>query len=395
MTLRKLQELNLDNKTIILRVDYNVPISSDGEINDNSRIVMSLPTIHYLLEHHCKIIIISHLGRPEGHINRDLSLEKVSKELSKLLNKQVIFIDDCLKDGLKELVDSNSPETIFLLENLRFYPEEKNNDLEFAQKLADLGNIYISDAFGSVHRKHASIYQLAKLLPSAAGFLLQKEIKVLTKILINPKHPFTLVAGGAKIETKLGLLENFLNRCEHICLGGGLSNTFLKAKGMEIGQSYHQDQYLDKARMILKKSENKIILPTDYLVTQEQLNNNTTLTKKIASEIKSQDNIVDLGPKSAAYYSQIILNSKTVVWNGPVGVYEYKPMRGGTETIIKALISAQQNGTEVIIGGGDSLDALKLFGINNDTFTHVSSGGGAMLQFLEGKSLPGIEVLSN
>ncbi|MBI5754765.1 phosphoglycerate kinase [Candidatus Peregrinibacteria bacterium] len=391
--LQTLKDASVSGKRVLLRVDYNVPHCPETRnITDSARIHASIPTIAYLLDHGAKVIVLSHLGRPKGKIKSHLRLEKVAKELEKILKKPVKKLDDCIGPEVEKKVKSMKRGDILVLENVRFYPEEEANHPEFVKKLARLGDIFVSDSFGTVHREHASTAGISKYLPSYAGLLLEKEMKALSPLLGNPERPFLLVVGGAKIDTKIGILKSFLHKVDAFLIGGGLANTFLAAQGFNIGASLCQKDKIDMAREMMleaNKAGEKIILPTDVVVTDVIASNSKTLDMPI-EDVEGALKIVDIGKITARRYRHLIEKSKTVVWNGPMGLYEYAPFQNGTREVASAIRDTKGI---TIAGGGDTLDALKRFNIPENSITHISTGGGAMLEFLEGKTLPGIEVL--
>lgn len=392
MKLRSLQDAKVKGKRVLLRVDFNVTLRK-GKIEDDTRIVKTLPTIKYLLKQGAKVILISHLGRPDGKDMKELRMDGVAKHLSKLLKKKVKKMDECVGPKVQKSVDAMKSNEVIMLENVRFYKEEEKNSLPFAKKLAALADLYVNDSFGTAHRAHASTCAVAKLLPAYAGFLVQKEVKILGEVLNTSKGPLTLIVGGAKIDTKIGLLRNFVNRADYFLIGGGLANTFLAAEGYDIGSSLYEKEKIGIAQNIMMEAENageNFVLPEDAVVADE-------ITDQVPSvyipveDVEGNMRILDIGPGSRKKFEQIIRKSKTIIWNGPVGLFEYKAFSKGTETIARAL--AGLKGVKTIIGGGDTIDAIHHFGIDEKKFTHVSTGGGAMLEFLEGDMLPGIEIL--
>lgn len=374
----------VSNKKILLRVDYNVDLDKEGKILSDFRIRQSLETIKFLLKKSKKIIIISHLGRPEGK-DKKLSLEPIAKHLEKILKHKIIFVDDCIGQRVKDTID-NSKETIFLLENLRFYKEEENNDESFAKKLAELADVYVNDAFGVSHRLNASVAAITKFLPSYIGFLMQKEIENLSKVKNNADHLFVIVLGGAKISTKLPLIKAFLDKADYILLGGGLANTIWKAWGFNVGKSLVEEKMIEEAKS-LGSQKAELILPGDLVVASD-FGAKESKVKEIG-EIENKDIIVDIGPIAAKTFADIIKNAKTVLWNGPMGYWENKEFREGTKKIAKAIA---QNKNFTVVGGGETLtvvEDLKLL----DKYDFVSTGGGAMLDFLTSDDLPALKVL--
>ncbi len=394
MAIKNFLDANLRNKKVILRVDYNVPLKGT-KITDDNRIRESLATIKTLLTNDCKIIIISHLGRPEGKAMPALSLKPVAKKLQRLLGKKVIFINKTLGHEVEKICANLKPRQIVLLENLRFHKEEEHNDPQFARKLAQLGEIYIDDAFGCAHRAHASIAAITEYLPSFAGALLQKEVDNLTPLLHSLKYPVTMIIGGAKIDTKIDLIKSFAGRVDHFIMGGGIANTFLAAKGYHLAESLVEKEKLSVAREIetlIRRKNKNVHLPDDY-ITASRISNFVKTSRLQGKSIPKGQKVLDIGPHSASRFAEIIKTSKTIIWNGPLGVTEFRPFRNGTRIIAKAIVYATSKGARSILGGGDTVDAIKVLKIKAAKFTHVSTGGGAMLEFLEKSTLPGLEVL--
>lgn len=394
MELKNFLQAKLQDKRVILRVDYNVPLMGK-KITDDNRIRESLATIKALLQHNCKIIIISHLGRPEGRKDPALSLKPIAKRLQKLLKRKVMFLPNCLGLETEHYVAKMKPREIVLLENLRFYAQEEQNDRTFAHKISKLGQLYIDDAFGCAHRSHASITAITEFLPSYAGHLIEKEYLQLSKGIKNLVYPVTMIIGGAKIDTKIDLIKSFAGRVDHFIFGGGIANTFLASKKYKLANSLIQKDKIATAlslEQIIRRKNKNIHLPSDFIIASKA--GNYVMTKTISGRIIPDDKkILDIGPISSKKFSSIIGKSKTIIWNGPLGVCEYRPFRAGTKAVAKAAISATMKGATSIIGGGDTVDALQILKIKHDKFTHVSTGGGAMLEFMEKGSLPGLEVL--
>ncbi|MGB9813649.1 MAG: phosphoglycerate kinase [Thermovenabulum sp.] len=393
MNKKTVKDFDVKGKRVFVRVDFNVPLDDEGNITDDTRIKAALPTITYLIENEAKVILASHLGRPKGKFNPKYSLAPVAKRLSELLNKEVIFANDCIGPQVEELVNKMNPKDVLLLENLRFYAQEEENDREFAKKLANLADIYINDAFGTAHRAHASTAGIAEYLPSGAGFLMQKEIEIMGKALENPERPFVAVLGGAKVSDKIGVITNLLNKVDSLLIGGGMAFTFLKAKGYEIGKSLLEEDKIELARSLMKEAEEKgvdLVLPEDIVVTEE-IKEGSPYKTVSSSEIPSNLIGVDIGEKTREKFAQIIKKAKLVVWNGPMGVFEIRSFAEGTLAIAKAMA---ESGAITIVGGGDSAAAVEQLGFA-DKMTHISTGGGASLEFLEGKELPGVAVLND
>ncbi|MCC6643747.1 phosphoglycerate kinase [Candidatus Peregrinibacteria bacterium] len=394
MPLQSFQAADLKNKVVLLRTDFNVPMKGK-KAADLTRLKESLPTIKELQKAKAKIVILSHFGRPEGKNEPSMSLKPIAKALGKLLHQRVLFAPDSLGETVDSLILKAKPGQVVMLENLRFYKQEEKNDSKFAQQLAKLGDLYINDAFSVSHRAHASISKITEFLPSFAGHLMIKEITALERLLGKVTFPSTVIIGGAKIDTKIGLISSFAGKANHFIFGGGIANTFLAAKGAQLGDSLVEKDQLKTANKIstdLLRSRRNIYLPTDYLIAKKIGTFSfpkTTSTLPLAKPWK----ILDIGPKSARQFAKIILQSKTIVWNGPLGVTEFRPFRKGTKIIAKAIVQATKKGALSILGGGDTIDALKSIGIKQNQFTHVSTGGGAMLEFLQNGTLPGIEAL--
>lgn len=384
MQLRTLATAELTGKRVLLRTDFNVPIQ-DGAVQDKTRLEESLPTLRFLIEKGCKVVIATHLGRPKGKVDPEFKLDLVASELSKLLGTPVTKLNDCVGADVEAAVNAMTPGQVVLLENLRFHPEEEANDPAFAAALAKLAEIYVSDAFGTVHRAHASTEGVAHLLPAYAGLLVEKEVNVLSGLIENPARPLCLLVGGAKVDTKIGILEKFLDMADTFIIGGALANTFLKAQGYDVGASLYEEDKLDVARKFLAGAAGKtVLLPVDAVVAEGQ----TVDVNAVSGALK----ILDLGAKTIELYSAAIKNSKTIIWNGPMGLYEMSPFAVATQAIAKAVA---ESGAVSVLGGGDTIDAVHHFGYTGKEFSHLSTGGGAMLEFLEGKELPGIKVLVN
>ena len=391
MNKKTVKDIDLKGKKVFVRCDFNVPMDENQNITDNARIVGALPTIKYLLEQNCKIILASHLGRPKGEVKPEFSLAPVAKELSKLLGQEVIMAKDVIgEDAMTKAANLKEGE-ILLLENVRFHKEETDNDPEFCKKLASMAEVYVNDAFGTAHRAHASTAGVAKFLPAVAGFLMEKEINFLGNALNNPQRPFASILGGAKVSDKIGVIDNLLEKVDILMIGGGMAYTFIKAQGYEVGNSICEEDKLDLARELMEKAKQnnvKFLLPVDVKIGKEISENTETKTVKI-TEIPKDWQGLDIGEKTIELFDKEIQNAKTVVWNGPLGVFEIQKFAEGTNKIAEKL--AKTNAT-TIIGGGDSASAIEKAGLA-DKMTHISTGGGASLEFLEGKKLPGVECL--
>lgn len=390
-------DLDVTSKRVIVRVDFNVPMSKSevGKITDNARILAALPTINYLIKNKAKVILLSHLGRPKGEAKKEFSLEPVAKELSRLLNKEVKFLqsDLVVDDNVKNKVFNLQDGEVALLENTRFRPEETKNIDNFSKELSSLGDIYINDAFGTSHRAHCSNVGLCKFLPSAVGFLVEKEISIMGKALSNPERPFVAILGGAKVSDKITVIENLIEKVDSIIIGGGMAFTFLKSLGYSVGKSLLEEDKIDLAKDLYEKAKSKnvnMLLPVDVVVSKEFSNDSDFKTVTIDS-IEEDYMGLDIGYKTVELFSDEIKKAKTVVWNGPMGVFEMPNFAKGTFEIAKAIAETDSIS---IIGGGDSASAAEKSGFK-DKITHISTGGGASLEFLEGKILPGIDAIDN
>lgn len=392
---KTLKDLNVEGKKVLVRVDFNVPLSKDDTrtITDDSRIEAAIPTIKELVDRKAKVILMSHMGRPEGEPNAKYSLDIVAKRLEELLVQEVIFIpsDKVIDEDVKEKVDKLEEGQVALLENTRYRKEETKNGEEFAKELASLADLFVNDAFGTSHRAHASNVGVSNILPSALGLLVQKEVEIMGKALENPDRPFLAILGGAKVSDKIGVIENLIEKVDTIIIGGGMAYTFLKAQGKEIGKSLLEEDKMDLSLELVEKAKQKgvkLLLPLDVVISQE-------FSEDAETEVVDIDSIpadwegLDIGPKTIELFTKEILDAKTVVWNGPMGVFELKPFSKGTYDIAKALTEAE---AVTIVGGGDSALAVEKAGYK-DKITHVSTGGGASLEFLEGKVLPGVDAI--
>lgn len=395
MNKKTVKDLNVEGKKVLVRVDFNVPLSKDGNhtISDDTRIKAALPTIDYLLENNAKVILMSHLGRPKGEANPEFSLKPVAEWLENHYGEKFHFLpsDIVVDEKVKEEVEKIENGNLALLENTRYVKGETKNDQEFAKELSSLADLFVNDAFGTSHRAHASNVGVASNLESAVGFLIQKEIEIMGKALENPEKPFVSILGGAKVSDKIGVIENLISKVDYILIGGGMAYTFLKAQGKEIGKSLLEEDKMELSLELIKKAEAnnvKILLPKDVVIADE-------IKEDADTEIVDIDNIptdkeaLDIGPKTAKEYADIIKKAKTVVWNGPMGVFEIKVFANGTNEVAKALADSSAT---TIVGGGDSALAIEEAGYK-DKITHVSTGGGASLEFLEGKTLPGIDCI--
>ena len=382
-------DLDVAGKKVLVRVDFNVPIK-EGKIKDDTRITAALPTINYLLEHGAAVILMSHLGRPKGQPNPEFSLKPVADHLATLITAPVKFAEDCRGEIAKAASDALKPGEVLVLENTRFYAEEEKNDPQMAADLASLADLYVNDAFGSAHRAHASTYGVAELLPSAAGFLMEKEIKYLGDAIANPKRPFVAILGGAKISDKIGVINNLLKKADKILIGGGMANTFLKALGYEMADSLVENEVLDTAKELLEKSEGKLLLPVD-MVIGDAFDAEAKMKTLPVGDVPAGWRILDIGPNTVEAFGKEIANAGTIVWNGPMGVFEFPRFAAGTFAIARKVAESK---AVSIIGGGDSVSAINQSGLS-DKITHISTGGGASLEMLEGIELPGLAILSN
>ena len=391
MNKKTVKDIDLKGKKVFVRCDFNVPMDENQNITDNARIVGALPTIKYLLEQNCKIILASHLGRPKGEFKPEFSLAPVAKELSKLLGQEVIMAKDVIGEDAETKAANLKEGEILLLENVRFHKEETDNDPEFSKKLASMAEVYVNDAFGTAHRAHASTTGIASYLPAVSGFLIEKELKFLGNAVNNPERPFVAILGGAKVSDKIGVIDSLLEKVDTLMIGGGMAYTFFKAQGYEVGNSICEMDKLDLAKEAMEKAEQKgvkLMLPVDTKVGKEF---KPDTESKIVSytEIPADWEGFDIGPETIKMFEEELRKAKTVVWNGPLGLFEFDQFAIGTNSIAKVLSEIDAT---TIIGGGDSAAAVKKAGLE-DKMTHISTGGGASLEFLEGKKLPGIEAL--
>jgi phosphoglycerate kinase len=391
MNKKTIKDIDITGKRVLVRVDFNVPLDN-GRVTDDRRVRAALPTINYLLEHGASVVLMSHLGRPKGVYDPKLSMGPVAARLGELLNRPVKKLDDCVGKDVLETVEAMKPGEVILLENTRFHPEEKKNDAAFAAQLAALGQVYVDDAFGSAHRAHASTVGVTdSLRPAVAGFLLEKELEYLGGALADPTHPFLAIIGGAKISDKIGVIENLLTKVDSLLIGGGMANTFLVAQGIDVGSSLVEAEAVSTARQLLDQHADRIILPVDCTVASE-------FGAEAEARVTSVDDvpagwmILDIGPATIAHFANRLAPTKTVVWNGPMGVFEFPRFAEGTYAVARALAGLDEATT--IIGGGDSAAAVEKSGLA-DKMSHISTGGGASLEFLEGKRLPGVAALDD
>ncbi|WP_026909019.1 phosphoglycerate kinase [Paucisalibacillus globulus] len=392
MNKKTVKDLDLKGKKVFCRVDFNVPMK-DGEVTDDTRIRAALPTIQYLSEQGAKVILASHLGRPKGQAVDELRLDPVAKKLSDLIGKEVVKTDSVYGAEVDEAISKLNDGDLLLIENVRFEAGEEKNDPALAEAFANMADFYVNDAFGAAHRAHASTAGIAEKLPSASGFLMEKELSVLGKALEDPERPFTAIIGGAKVKDKIGVIDHLLDKVDNLIIGGGLAYTFVKAQGHEIGKSLLEEDKIDLAKEFMKKAQEKgvqFVLPEDVVVADD-FSEDANRKVVAISEIPSDWEALDIGPKTSEKYAQIVKDSKLVIWNGPMGVFELNAFANGTKAVAKAL--AETEGYTVI-GGGDSAAAVEKFDLA-DKMDHVSTGGGASLEFMEGKELPGVAALSD
>jgi phosphoglycerate kinase len=392
-----IDKLNLKDKRVLVRVDFNVPLDENRKITDDIRITASLPTIKKIINDGGKAILMSHLGRPKGKISPEFSLKPAAEKLSELLGKEVKLAPDCIGDEVKKMVDKMKSGDVLLLENLRFHTEEEKNDTAFSKKLAELGDVYVNDAFGTAHRAHASTEGVTHFFDTcAAGYLMEKELDYLGSALNNPVRPYCAILGGAKISGKIDVIMNLFDKVDSLIIGGGMAFTFFKAQGKEIGKSLLEPEKIDLAKEVLEKAEKskiKLLLPVDVVVAPEFKNDSPAETVK-ADKIPSDKMGLDIGSETVKLFINELLKSKTIVWNGPMGVFEMDNFARGTFKIAEALAEATKKGAITVVGGGDSAAAISKAGLE-DKVSHVSTGGGASLEFLEGKNLPGVEALTD
>ncbi|MED3996680.1 phosphoglycerate kinase [Peribacillus frigoritolerans] len=393
MNKKSIKDIELKGKRIFCRVDFNVPMQ-DGKISDDTRIKAALPTISYLTEQGAKVILASHLGRPKGQVVEELRLAPVAERLSELSGKDVQKAEEAYGETVQSIIENMQNGEILLLENVRFYPGEEKNDQELAKSFAALADVYVNDAFGAAHRAHASTEGIAHHLPAVAGLLMEKELSVLGKALSNPERPFTAIIGGAKVKDKIGVIENLLEKVDHLIIGGGLGYTFIKAQGHEIGNSLLEEDKIELAKSFIESAKEKGVklhLPIDAVVTAEFSPDAETDNVDIDA-IPNDKMALDIGPKTSELFADVIKGSKLVIWNGPMGVFEFDKFANGTRTVAQAL--AEANDTYSIVGGGDSAAAAEKFGLA-EKMSHISTGGGASLEFMEGKELPGVVALND
>lgn len=393
MDKKTVRDLDVAGKKVLVRVDFNVPLNDKGEITDDTRITASLPTIQYLLEQKAAVILMAHLGRPKGQVKPELSLAPVAKHLGKLLGKKILLAPDCVGEAAQAAASKLKPGHILLLENLRFHKEEEKNDMEFAEKLASLADLYVNDGFGVSHRAHASVEGVTHFLPAAAGFLLEKEIQYVGQAVTNPLHPFVAIIGGAKVSDKIGVISNLLDKVDTLLIGGGMANTFLAAQGYKMGKSLVEEDKLDLAKELLakaKKNKVNMLLPTDLVMAAAFAPDAEHVTEKVKN-LNQAYMALDIGAETSKAYAEALADAKMIVWNGPMGVFEMDAFCKGTEAVAKAVAKSRATS---IVGGGDSVAAIEKLGLAK-RITHISTGGGASLEYLEGKVLPGVAALDD
>lgn len=393
MDKKTVRDLDVAGKKVLVRVDFNVPLNDKGEITDDTRITASLPTIQYLLEQKAAVILMAHLGRPKGQVKPELSLAPVAKHLGKLLGKKILFAPDCVGEAAQAAASKLKPGHILLLENLRFHKEEEKNDMEFAEKLASLADLYVNDGFGVSHRAHTSVEGVTHFLPAAAGFLLEKEIQYVGQAVTNPLHPFVAIIGGAKVSDKIGVISNLLDKVDTLLIGGGMANTFLAAQGYKMGKSLVEEDKLDLAKELLakaKKNKVNMLLPTDLVMAAAFAPDAEHVTEKVKN-LNQAYMALDIGAETSKAYAEALADAKMIVWNGPMGVFEMDAFCKGTEAVAKAVAKSRATS---IVGGGDSVAAIEKLGLAK-RITHISTGGGASLEYLEGKVLPGVAALDD
>ncbi|MFB6275124.1 MAG: phosphoglycerate kinase [Halothece sp.] len=396
-TIASLTEADISGKRVLVRADFNVPLNDKGEISDDNRIRAALPTIQDLIQKNAKVVLCSHMGRPKGEFKEKLRLTPVAERLSQLLGQEVVKCDDCIGDSVKQKVDSLQNGQVALLENLRFYPQEEDNDAEFSKKLAANADVYVNDAFGTAHRAHASTEGVTKhLSPCVGGYLIEKELDYLKNAIENPQRPFAAIIGGSKVSSKIGVIETLIEKCDKLLIGGGMVFTFFKARGLSVGDSLVENDKLELAKSLEEKAKEKgveLLFPTDVVIADkfaEDANSQTVTIENIPSGWLG----LDIGSKTVESFKEALSDCKGIIWNGPMGVFEMEKFAKGTEAIARTLAELTDNGATTIIGGGDSVAAVEKVGVANK-MSHISTGGGASLELLEGKELPGIVALND
>lgn len=393
MNKRSVRDVDVAGKRVLVRVDFNVPLDAEGRVADNTRLREALPTIRYLLERGAKVILMSHLGRPQGRVDERLRLAPVGIELSHLLGMPVAYVRECVGPAVEQAVATLEPGQVLLLENLRFHPEEEANDPEFARQLARLGDLYVNDAFGTAHRAHASTEGITHYLPAVAGLLMERELETFARLLERPERPFAAIIGGAKVSTKIGVLEHLLDKVDRLLIGGGMANTFLLAQGKEVGRSLVEPDKVEVARRLLDRARERgvaVYLPVDVVVV-DRIEGEAPRQLVAVEAIPPDRMVVDIGPATLEQFAAALRDARTILWNGPMGVFEVPPFAEGTRKL--AAIVAQTDAVKVI-GGGDTVAAVEQAGVA-ERMTHISTGGGATLELLEGRTLPGVAALQD
>ena len=387
---------NIEGKRALVRVDMNTPLDENKNVSDDTRIRAILPTVKELQKKGAKIILVAHLGRPKGEKNPEFSLAPVAKRLAELLGEEIMFLNDCIGEEVENKLKDLKNSQVALLENIRFYKEEEKNDDEFAKKLAKLADFYVNDAFGAAHRAHASTEGVAKYLkPAVSGLLMEKELSALGGLLSNPVRPFVAIVGGSKVSTKIGVLDNLLDKVDTLIVGGGMTYTFVKSQGYSVGKSIVEDDKLDVAKDLMKKAQEKnvkLVVAQDVVVADD-FSENANIKTVDAKAIPEGWEGVDAGEKARTEFANAIAGAKTILWNGPVGVFEINKFSNGTKAVAEAVMKATQNGAKSVLGGGDTVAAVEKFALPKENFSHISTGGGASLEFIEGKVLPGVAAL--
>lgn len=386
---KSVTDVDVNGKKVLVRVDFNVPIK-EGKVTDDTRIQAALPTLNYLLEHGAALILFSHLGRPKGGPDPKYSMRPVADHLAGVIGRPVTFVEDCVGPAAEQAAAALKPGDVLLLENTRFHPEETKNDLDLARQMAGLADLFVNDAFGSAHRAHSSTEGVARFLPAVAGFLLEKEIRYLGQAIANPERPFIAILGGAKISDKIGVIKNLLTTADQVLIGGGMANTFFKAQGYPVGDSLVEEEALETARELLRDGSNKLRLPVDVVIA-DRFDNDAERKTMAMGPVPDGWRILDIGPETVAAYGKSLAGAGTVVWNGPMGVFEMPNFAAGTVGVAQAVA---ESGATSIVGGGDSVAAINQAGLS-DRITHISTGGGASLEMLEGLTLPGVAALQD
>ena len=390
MKKKTVRDIDVKGKRVLVRVDFNVPLKGD-KVTDDTRIRAALPTIQYLLEKGSAVILMSHLGRPKEGPDPKYSMKPTAIRLAELLGKPVAFSDDCVGPKAEAAASALKPGDVLVLENTRFYKGETKNDPKLAEQMAKLAEVYVNDAFGSAHRAHASTEGVTRFLPAVAGFLMEKELDYLGGVMENPRRPFLAILGGAKVSDKIGVISSLLDKADTLLIGGGMANTFLKAKGLVVGDSLVEDEVLGTAKELMAKAGSRMLLPVDVVIAQAMEADSATQTVAVA-RVPAGWRILDVGPETVKKFKEALLSAKTVVWNGPMGVFEMPPFAAGTKAVAAAL--ADLKGATTVVGGGDSVAAVTQAGLA-ERISHISTGGGASLEFLEGKPLPGVVALND